>query len=114
MHAKLRFLISIIIPIIKRFIIIITSNTITNMSMTRNFEAVWNAAINLKVPTVECSRSNLPCSLHPDLCPVKKGVKGEKVIRAAMCNARDVIKRSFQEQFKSRIGIRFLLIYLKI
>ena len=43
----------------------------------RSFEANWNAAIDLQVPMVECTRPGLPCSLHPLLCPVKKKEKGE-------------------------------------
>ena len=73
----------------------------------RSFEANWNAAIDLQVPMVECTRLGLPCSLHPLLCPVRKKEKGgEKVVRASMCNAREVVKRRFQEEFQTRLGLR--------
>ena len=79
-----------------------------DFSLFRNFEAVWNASIDLLVPMVECGRPGQPCSLHPDLCPVVK-IKGEKMPRASMCNARDVLKRRFQESFYCRLGLRFMV-----
>lgn len=57
--------------------------------------------MDLKVPSTECTRAGLPCTLHPHLAPPKA-----KGVRAAACDAREIVKRDFQEKFKARLGIR--------
>ena len=66
----------------------------------RCFEATWNASIDKLVSQEACSREGLHCTLHPDLVAKTKG------IRAAACDAKDVLKRRFQAQFQERIGVR--------
>ena len=81
----------------------IRSYGISSMHMkTRCFEAVWNSAVEKKVPGEVCSREGKPCSLHPDLCPPSKGNRA----MASMCKARDTVKGRFQEAFKSLLGLR--------
>ena len=70
-------------------------------SFLRLFEAIWKAAVDLKAPSTECTRPGKPCTLHPDLAPPKA-----KGVRAAACNAKEIVTRDYQEKFKSRLGIR--------
>ena len=70
-------------------------------SFLRVFEGTWKAAVDLQIPTTECSRPGKPCSLHPHLAPPK-----QKGVRAAACNAKEIVTRDFQEKFKARLGIR--------
>ena len=67
----------------------------------RVFEATWKAAVDLQVPTTECTRLGKPCSLHPHLAPPK-----QKGVRAAACDAKEIVTRDYQEKFKARLGIR--------
>ena len=71
----------------------------------RVFEAVWNAAIDLLVSKEPCTRQGKPCTLHPDLYAAHKA-PGEKSPRSCACDARENIKRRFQQQFKDTLGLR--------
>lgn len=71
----------------------------------RVFEATWNAAIDLQVNQVECTRPGQPCTLHPTLVVVQKA-KGVKAPRASACNAKEVKKKQFQMDFQSKLGVR--------
>ena len=70
-------------------------------SFLRVFESTWKAAVDLQVPTTECTRLGKPCTLHPHLAPPK-----EKGVRAAACDAKEIVTRDFQQKFKARLGIR--------
>ena len=69
----------------------------------RIFEAIWHAAIDLLVPREPCTRQGSPCTLHPDLY---QKVPGKRSPQKSPCDAKDNIKRRFQQEFKTKLGLR--------
>ena len=67
----------------------------------RLFEAIWNVSLQHKLMNTKCTRVGKPCSLHPQLAPLKA-----KGVRASPCDAKEIIIRDFQSKSKASIGIR--------
>ena len=73
------------------------------------FEAIWKASMDLQVAREPCTRLGQPCTLHPDLI-LRQGAlckaPGTKSPRASACEAKDIIKKRFQQDFKEKLGLR--------
>ena len=61
--------------------------------------------IDLHVAEEPCTRQGQPCTLHPDLHAASKAPVA-KSPRASPCDAKDNIKKRFQQDFKEKIGLR--------
>ena len=71
----------------------------------RVFEAIWHASIDMMVKKEPCTKVGSPCTLHPNLFVAHK-VPGVKSPRASACDAKENIKRHFQQQFQEKLGLR--------
>ena len=67
---------------------------------TRCFECLWNSAVDEQAQREACSHPSKPCSTHPQVCPTSKGK------RASMCQAKEKVKETFQQEFKKQLGLR--------
>ena len=69
----------------------------------RSFEGLYNAAIEMQVSQMECSRVGQPCKTHPDLFEKTQGVKSP---RARACDAKEEKKKELQKKFQDQMGVR--------